>query len=155
MKRETLPLAAMAALSFAVAAPGAAMARGQAEAILAQPASAVARPMIEAERWRCRGAACRGPVNLITGRLDGPLALSICRDLVRKAGPVRELRLGAAVMPARLLAECNAGAGDARTVLARQDESEATLTVRARRPIAPLWPTPHARASSSTPTPAR
>jgi hypothetical protein len=115
MKLELLSLAALAALSLS--APGAALARGQAEATLARPIAA-ARPLIEAERWRCVDAACRGPVNLITGRLDGPLALSVCRDLARKAGPVRELRMGEATMPAQMLAECNAGA-EPPTLIAR------------------------------------
>ena len=101
-------LMSMLAVTLAAVATGAA-ARGQAEAVLAAPVGKPVNTLIESERWKCADTACVGGLNVVGRRLDGPLSLKVCREVALRAGPVRELRNGAAVMSPATLAKCNEG----------------------------------------------
>ena len=108
------PVLALAALFAA----GGALARDRAEVVLTAPAPKPVNTLIESERWRCDGAACTGAINVLPGRLDGPLALSVCRQIARKAGRVEAMTMGGAALSPASLAKCNEGMEAAPTLVA-------------------------------------
>ena len=108
------------ALALAVLWAGGAQARGRAEAALGAPTGRPVNTLIESERWRCDGAACRGPINVLPGAaaLNGPLGVSVCRQIAQRSGRVEAMRMGGAVMSPAALALCNGDAALATTRIA-------------------------------------
>ena len=109
--------ASAVALATLFTASGA-IARDRAEVVLSTPATKPMNALIEAERWRCDGAACSGAINVLPGRLDGPLAISVCRQIARKAGRVQAMTMAGAALSPASLAKCNEGTEAALTLVA-------------------------------------
>ena len=88
--------------AIALAAPGAAIAQGdsaQASAQLAAPAG-TAQAIAGGVLWRCEGTVCAAAT-------PKERPLRVCRELVRKVGPVTRFAVGGKVLDEAELARCN------------------------------------------------
>ncbi len=112
-----MKLVPIAAAIAALSGGSGALARERAEVVLKAPGKPVSA-LIEDERWRCQGGVCAGPVNVIGGRANGPLAVRVCGAVARRAGRVETFALGGATMSPAALSKCNAEAAEPATLIA-------------------------------------
>jgi hypothetical protein len=62
------------------------------------------RLVIDGRNWRCADGQCQGPAELRRVAVE-----RVCKDLARKAGPVRALSVGGMALAEGQLAACNGG----------------------------------------------
>jgi len=81
---------------------GAALADGRAEATLQKPVPAAVKTIAGDASWSCAGSACAAyPAT------EAVQAVSVCRALVKVAGPVASYSFDGKAFPPDLLARCN------------------------------------------------
>ena len=92
-------LALAAGLSLAATA---ALADGRAEATLQKPLAAAVKTIAGDASWTCEGSLCAA--DLATSAVE---AVSVCRVLVKTAGPVASYSYDGKAFPPALIARCN------------------------------------------------